>query len=134
MKREMTGGAVLLVVVDTANTGSGGVREGGQGGKLPPVKHAEAGVESEREEVRACVAAEHAAQWKWTMGEEGVSQGNSGVEGVGGSVRGCRSREELGCRVRIEVIGDSSTGQIEGRRGTQLQCRGKGVKERVDGV
>jgi hypothetical protein len=80
---------LLVLLTATANTGGGGVRDGGQLGTVPPVKHPEdkadaAGDESEHARVQ--VAAEQGAQWKWVIGLEGLSQGKRGEAGARGSV------------------------------------------------
>ncbi len=50
-----------------------------------------------------------------------MSQGSSGVESAAESAVKWIQAEELVWRVRMPVTGDSSDGQIEGRRGTQLK-------------
>jgi hypothetical protein len=121
---------LLLLLTVTANTGSGGMSEGGQEGVLPPVRNSEEEeVEEEededvaREDMSADVAAEQGVQWRWVMGWEGVSQGRRGVGAEEVSVMGWCRAAALGWSVRMPVRGDSSDGQIEDRRGTQLMGR-----------
>ena len=59
---------LLLLLTVMPITGRGGKREGGQGGTVPPVKHAVEMRGGDREEVSDSVEAEQAEQWKWVIG------------------------------------------------------------------